>query len=97
MLEKTYYPNGTTVNYTYDTLERVTETRYNNNIAAQYAYDANGELGAVRDRRAGRFYSYAYDSLGRLIQAIQYSGTNVGGTALTDASYQYDEAGRLAQ
>ena len=97
VLAQTNYPNGTTVNYTYDTLERVTETRYNNSVAAEYAYDANGELGTVRDRRAGRFYSYAYDSLGRLVQAIQYSGINAGGTALTEAGYQYDAAGRLAQ
>lgn len=32
VLEQAKYPNGTTVNYTYDTLERVTETRYNGSI-----------------------------------------------------------------
>ena len=65
------YGNGTTVSYTYDVFDRVTEEKWGNTLKYQYFYNAEGDLAKKLDVTTGKAVNYEYDSLGRLIHSYQ--------------------------
>jgi RHS repeat-associated protein len=64
------YGNGQSVNYIYDSMDRVVGKGYNGNTNIfGYVYDANGRLGLIKDRANNRYTRYTYDLSGRLAEA----------------------------
>lgn len=85
------YSNGTIVNYIYDELDRIEKIKYNNTIAYEYGYDANGNMCGFTDHTNERAYRYKYDDQNRLTGIIESHGTtNVSSTVTV-----YDEQSKL--
>jgi RHS repeat-associated protein len=74
--------NGATTAYTYNTLDQITTAG-----AAQYTYDARGNLVKINDPVAG-VTTYGYDAANRMISAAVP-------VAPGSATYSYDADGRL--
>ena len=85
------YGNGTTVSYTYDILDRVTEEKWNGTLKYQYAYSSDGYLAKKLDVTTGIAVNYEYDSLGRLIHSYQ----SEDGTVQQKTEHLYDSENRL--
>ena len=83
--------NGKTTSYTYDSLNRLTLSKYADGTNETYAYDNDGNMVSKLDRKAVQT-SYYYDSLNR-ISIIGYHGPPWGSNDL----YTYDKAGNLLQ
>ena len=93
---KVTYANGTTVEYTYDHLNRVTETKYTNGTNTKvysYEYDSNGNLCKSVDSANGTTTIYKYDASGRLAKMIEYDTEEMKNNF--GVSYKYDEESRL--
>lgn len=90
-LSKITYGNGFVVNYVYDELDRIQSIKYNNTVAYQYEYDANGNLCKLIDKTGNRTYQYKYDDQGRLTGFYE----SISGTNNTSATNIYDEQNRL--
>ena len=72
------------VHYTYDTLDRLTELRYNTGTgtaAYRYIYDAEGRLARALDSLENRRTDYTYDLAGRLVEQKQRAGQEDGSAA----------------
>ena len=65
------YGNGATASYTYDSLDRVTEEKWDDTLKYQYFYNAEGDLAKKLDVTTGKAVNYEYDSLDRLIHSYQ--------------------------
>jgi RHS repeat-associated protein/uncharacterized repeat protein (TIGR01451 family) len=74
--------NGTTTTYTYNTLDQISTAG-----AAQYTYDARGNLTKINDPVAG-VTTYGYDAANRMISAAVPVTPG-------SATYSYDADGRL--
>lgn len=85
------YGNGTTVSYTYDVLDRVTDELWNGALKYQYFYNAEGDLAKKLDVTTGKAVNYEYDSLGRLIHSYQTDN----GTVQQRTEHLYDSENRL--
>ncbi|MBO5312838.1 MAG: RHS repeat protein, partial [Clostridia bacterium] len=93
---KVTYANGTTVEYTYDHLNRVTEIKYTNGTNTKvynYEYDSNGNLCKSIDSQNGTTTIYKYDASGRLVKMIEYDTEELKNNF--GVSYHYDEESRL--
>ena len=77
---------GTTVNYTYDELDRVSQVSYDNGDTVKYKYDGNGNL-VQRSQTGGLKWNYVYDNSGMLVGSSN--------NATFWSKYKYDAAGRL--
>ena len=73
-------------NYTYDSLDRLSQITYADSSTISYTYDGVGRLTQVTDSISGTI-TYAYDNLDRLLSET---------TGLGTVSYTYDAVGRRA-
>lgn len=64
-LASAQYSNGLTVNYGYDSLDRLSSKSYGSVKKGEWVYNAAGQLGRHWDFTNGRGYIYSYDALGR--------------------------------
>ena len=82
------------VQYTYDTLDRLTELRYNTGTgtaAYRYIYDAEGRLARALDNLENRRTDYTYDLAGRLVEQKQRAGQEDGSAARLYLRYDYED------
>ena len=79
---------GESTTYTYDNLNRLTQTSYPDQTIEQYRYDTSGNLATKIDRRS-LTTQYSYDSLNR-IMSISYPGT-----ITASDNYTYDTNSNL--
>ena len=88
------YGSGSTASYTYDALDRLSQTVYNDvNGSYSYSYTRQGRLCSVEDT-VGNFKTvYSYDLAGRLAESTQTRLTS--GLDWISSRYEYDEANRL--
>lgn len=91
-LNETAFGNGDVVEFRYDSLNRLTgQTTYSAGTErnVSYVYSGNGDLYLCSDS-TGEQTRYFHDSLGRLVE-LRKTGFNKD----FQASYQYDDYGRL--
>jgi RHS repeat-associated protein len=81
--------------YSYDNLNRLTNTIYQDLTFETYSYDNSGNL-VMKVDRAGVKTLTSYDSMNR-ISTITYCGTPVTGTPLTSTGYTYDKNSNALQ
>ena len=81
-------PDGSTVNYAYDTLNRLNSLTDSATGQFTFGYDALSRRTSLT-RPNGVNTSYSYDSLSRLLSVLHQAGT----VTLDGASYTYDNAG----
>jgi len=81
-----FQPNGNTLNYFYDKLDRIEQLSDNMGIIAKYTYDGNGNQLTMTDG-LDRTMTYTYDALNRKTSEALPSG------AMT--KYQYDANSNL--
>ena len=92
------YGNGLTVKYVYDSLDRISEIKYNRSDGTyatvySYKYDTSGNLFSVTDHYYNKVTLYNYDSTGKLMSSYVYdAGTHLNeyGTIV-----YYDEQSRV--
>ncbi|MBK6433317.1 hypothetical protein [Candidatus Amarolinea dominans] len=78
--------NGHTTHYTYDTNNRLLETRYADGSVVANSYHPDGTL-ATRTDQAGAVATYTYDGANRLLSKSYADGSG--------QTFAYDTAGRL--
>ena len=90
LMSKQTYGNGDYIDFTYDSLDRITEKKYNGSSTrrATYAYGADGSLARTTDFSTGTTTKYVYDLADRLVSVREYDGTSVTSNALR-ASTEY--------
>ena len=76
----------------YDSLDRLVELKYNNVVAYTVSYNGDGAISKVVDNRSGITAEYEYDSLGRLIYAVEYE--TASGSVVIQTENKYDSFGR---
>ena len=88
LLAKQTYGNGDYIDFTYDSLDRITEKRYNGSSTkrATYAYGADGSLARTTDFSTGTTTRYVYDLADRLVSVREYDGTSVTSNALRSST-----------
>ena len=91
-LETLAYGNGDRVQYTYDTLGRVTQETYEDGDTVTYAYDNDGALATVTDSATGRKTTYYYDFTDRLMKYVEQ-----GSGYSHSVGYTYDTLNNLTQ
>ena len=96
-LTETSYGNGYySVSNIYDSLDRLVEVKYTvgSTITTAYtvSYNGDGAISKVVDNRSGITTEYEYDSLGRLIFAIEYETSSK--VVVLQTENQYDSFGR---
>ncbi|MBX3038548.1 MAG: hypothetical protein KF758_16680, partial [Anaerolineales bacterium] len=97
-----YEYEETTINYTYDSLYRLTDAEYSNGDWYQYGYDAVGNrlFAATSIDEVLADFDYVYDDANRLIEMeeVEYTWDN-NGNLLDDGvnEYVYDSANRLIE
>ena len=92
-LKKAPHSTVSTVDYTYDKLDRVKTVKYSdagNSTTYGYRYSADGSLSGITVNNEPA-YDYVYDSLGRLI----YSAKLQNNRPVLYTSHQYDTSDRL--
>lgn len=92
LLSRLTYGNGDYSDYTYDSLDRLTEWRYNGEASqrAEYAYGSDGRLSQTTDYLAGTRTRYIYDLAGRITSIREYEGTAAAQNQLKTATeYTY--------
>ena len=91
------YGNGTTISYSYDPLDRVTEEYVDGTLKYSYEYNAEGDLSKKLDVTTGKAVNYEYDSLGRLIHSSQ-TVTDASGNVTTAqrTEHIYDSENRIS-
>ncbi|MBQ5996092.1 MAG: hypothetical protein IJL63_09600 [Clostridia bacterium] len=91
LLSRQTYGNGDYIEYTYDSLDRIVEQSYNNNIGKkQIAYGSDGNISSTVDFASNTHTRFAYDLAGRVRSIREYEGTALSGKILyssTDYSY----------
>ena len=83
------YPDGQTVSYGYDAMDRLVSVKEPDGKTTKYEYDALGRR--IATEGANEQTSYAYDEVGNLV-----SQTSTGAYELA-LEYAYDLAGRMTQ
>jgi RHS repeat-associated protein len=81
--------SDSTVSYTYDTADRLTKVTYDNSRFLEFTYNPGGQRTKMVDQD-GFATNYSYDSVGRLKQLTDKTGTNI-------ITYTYDNIGQLAR
>ncbi len=92
LLSALTYGNDWTVNYSYDSLDRVAQVNYNGSAEQklEYLYGSDGNVAQVIDYAAGTRTKPVYDLAGRLVAVKQYDGTAQTDTdILTEFTYTY--------
>ncbi len=84
------YGNGLTVGYTYDTLDRISQIRYNGTVRYSYTYNTDGALHSVTDHANGTVTVYKYDSEGKTIQSYIYDTATYDKLYSTEIFYDSD-------
>ena len=84
LMSKQTYGNGDYIDFTYDSLDRITEKKYNGSSTrrATYAYGADGSLARTTDFSTGTTTKYVYDLADRLVGVREYTGTSISARAL---------------
>ena len=93
------YGTGKTVNYTYDSLDRVKEICYNDGTEEEYSdlytYTADGAVQSVESTGSGRRYDYLYNLKGQVIEMTECEKDENGNyVPLMGHLYQYDDLDR---
>ncbi|UOY93295.1 hypothetical protein MUG87_03980 [Ectobacillus sp. JY-23] len=93
-LVKTEMPNGSVLEWTYDTANRVTELRRNQNLAFSYVYDKNGNETKITDAVNGITRDKAYDTGNRITSMTDRGGSvswtyHTGSYKLKDLKLQH--------
>jgi RHS repeat-associated protein len=83
-------PTGAKINYEYDSKGNLTKLSYGNQLAKQYAYNADEQLQTITNA-SGNTISYIYDSQGNI---TTQTASNNNGTSTTTSTY--DSQGRVA-
>ena len=89
------YGNGTTVNYSYDALDRIEKISYNNTVRYEYQYTSDGKLHSVTDIASGVGYLYEYDSEDRLSGYVEYKLNSQTNTL--SIKYNYNKKNQLTK
>ena len=92
LLGKQTYGNGDYIDFTYDSLDRITEKKYNGdaNNRAVYRYGNDGSLAQTIDFSTGTRTKFTYDLADRLVSQKEYTGTgNNGGTLRSSTDFTY--------
>lgn len=89
-----------TIDYTYDSLYRLTEASYSNGILYQYGYDAVGNRLSQNSYiyESESDFDYTYDAANRLVEVNEIGYMwDANGNLLSDGvnTYEYDSANRL--
>ena len=95
LLTKQSYGNGDSINFVYDSLDRMTEKSYNdkngNSVAKkQYLYGNDGNISLTVDYATNSYTRYNYDLSGRTASVREYSGTDISSnTPISYTEYGY--------
>lgn len=81
-LTKSTYGNGSSVNYTYDELDRVVQKAYNDSNGNQvvrynWAFNAANQTARAYDSSENLVYNYSYDLSGRPIEMYRNDGSYI--------------------
>ena len=89
------YGNGVYADYTYDDLDRLIKTRYNNNESdkTEYTYDNSGRVTRAANSSSGYTSLYSYDMAGRVREFLR-TGTTSAGTQRFRVNYLTDRVAR---
>ncbi len=92
LMSKQTYGNGDYVEFSYDNLDRQTQTRYNgnNNQSVTYSYGNNGSVAQITDHYTNTNTRFVYDLADRVVSQREYTGTEMSGGTLrsyTDFTY----------
>ena len=92
LMSKQTYGNGDYVEFSYDNLDRQTQTRYNgnNNQSVTYSYGNNGSVAQITDHYTNTNTRFVYDLADRVVSQREYTGTQTSGGTLrscTDFTY----------
>lgn len=92
LLGKQTYGNHDYIDFTYDSLDRVTEKKYNgsNTSCVQYAYDSEGRTSAIKDIENSRYTRFTYDLAGRVVRNVTYPNAAANSAFITDMRYNYE-------
>ncbi|MBE6806073.1 MAG: DNRLRE domain-containing protein, partial [Ruminococcaceae bacterium] len=97
LLSRQTYGNGQYVDYTYDTLDRITKKAYNgNSLGTLYSYNTAGQLIRVKDTLNGLYTKYSYDRFGRALRSTTFTDSLMCEKLFTAVNCGYeDKTGRL--
>jgi RHS repeat-associated protein len=70
-LSTVHYPEGKTIDYTYDTFDRLTQISTNTGLVYEWHYNIKGQLDYTITPEQGRM-EYAYDNEGRLNSIVRF-------------------------
>ncbi len=92
LMSKQIYGNGDFVEFSYDNLDRQTQTRYNgdNSLRITYSYGNNGSVAQITDHYTNTNTRFVYDLADRVVSQREYTGTQTSGGTLrscTDFTY----------
>ena len=92
LMTKQTYGNGDYIEFSYDSLDRQTQTRYNGNNSQRvtYSYGNNGSVAQITDYYTNTNTRFVYDLADRVVSQREYTGTAMSGGALrsyTDFTY----------
>jgi RHS repeat-associated protein len=84
--------SGFTVNYSYDSLGRLSKlTDVSGNLIVQYTYNNLGQL-TRKDNGNGTYTTYSYDSAGNMLSIVNFAG---GTTVNSSFTYTYNLLGEV--
>lgn len=92
LLAKQVYGNGNYVTFSYDALDRITETKYNDDSGKRvtYSYGSDGSVAQITDYYTNTNTRFVYDLADRVVSQREFAGTGKNGGALrsyTDYTY----------
>ena len=92
LMTKQTYGNGDYIEFSYDNLDRQTQTRYNGNNSQRvtYSYGNNGSVAQITDYYTNTNTRFVYDLADRVVSQREYTGTAMSGGTLrsyTDFTY----------
>ncbi|MBP3336727.1 MAG: DNRLRE domain-containing protein [Ruminiclostridium sp.] len=93
LVSRQIYGNGNSIDFNYDSLDRVTKKIYNDeNKSVQYLYGNNGLLSNTLDTLKNSRTKYIYDLANRLVGVREYEGIALdGNNLLSSANYIYGD------
>ena len=92
LMSKQTYGNGNYYDFTYDSLDRITQKRYNgdNSKRVTYLYGNNGNVAQITDYYTNTNTRFVYDLADRIVSQREYTGTKTsGGTLRSSTDYTY--------
>ena len=88
-LKQQLYGNGLLIDYIYDSVGRLSSTKRNNAVSAEYKYDARGNLAVARENITGYWRQFSYDAGNRLKTLRTSDGGRI--------AYDYDVLDRVTK